>query len=355
MISPGNGETPYQHAPALGLTHRLLGRFHVTGIFWYRFAYWGFTRLPSWTDWLSVSCAAPLFFITLTRIRGALASNLEPVLGPARVLDRWLRAWRTIWAFSWCFAERYRRIADPDRFRSTLDGEAHWQQLMTSPTGAILVTAHIGPWETAAQFGAIESQRQVHVVREQEMDPRAQEFVRELLSRAGPNYVAHFSGTDPMLSLTLAQALKKGDLVALQGDRPRAGGRTVIVHVFGRPLPLPIGPAVLARETGVPIFPIFNFREGRFRMRVVVRPPFLVAKTADRTANIAEALHHLASEIEWAIRERPHQWFCFRKLWSGAARDVDTEAHRSGGTTVPNARRAVPSSSENKPSSMLRS
>ena len=319
MIAPGSGETPYQHAPALGLTHRLLGRFHVTGIFWYRFAYWGFTRVPSWTEWLSVPCAAAFFFIVLTRIRRALASNLEPVLGATGMVGRWLRAWRTIWTFAWCFAERYRRLADPDRFRSTLDGAAHWDQLTRSSSGAILVTAHIGPWETGAQFGAIESQRRVHVVREQEMDPRAQEFVREILARTGPNYVAHFSGTDPMLSLTLARALKNGEIVALQGDRPRAGGRTVVVNVCGRPWPLPIGPAVLARETGVPIFPIFNFREGRFQMRVVIRPPVMVAKTTDRTTDIAEALHRLGSEIEWAIRERPHQWFCFRQLWSDAA------------------------------------
>ena len=85
------------------------------------------------------------------------------------------------------------------------------------------------------------------------------------------------------------------------------------------PWPLPIGPAVLARESGVPIYPIFNFREGRFQMRVVIRPPIMVAKTTDRTTDIAEALHRLGSEIEWAIRERPHQWFCFRQLWSDAA------------------------------------
>ena len=26
--------------------------------------------------------------------------------------------------------------------------------------------------------------------------------------------------------------------------------------------------------------------------------------------------HGLAVEIEWAIRERPFQWFCFNRLWS---------------------------------------
>ena len=46
MSSPSAARSTPQHAPELGLTHRLLGRFHVTGVFWYQFAYWGFTRPP---------------------------------------------------------------------------------------------------------------------------------------------------------------------------------------------------------------------------------------------------------------------------------------------------------------------
>lgn len=314
-MSASSAPAPPQHAPALGLTHRLLGRFHVTGIFWYRFANWGFTRLPSWTEWLSVTCFAAFFFLALSRIRGALASNLDPVLGRAGRPERWRRSFLTMWAFAWCFAERYRRMAGPQRFRSVVDGEEHWRQVMASPGGVIIVTAHIGPWETATQFGGSASQRRIHVVREKEIDPRAQDFIREILARTGGDYVTHFSGDDPTLSLVLADALRRGEVVALQSDRPRAGGRTVIASLFGRPMPLPIGPAALARATDVPIVPVFNFREGRFLMRTVVRPPFRVAKTADRQADIAAAVHHLAAEIEWAIRRHPHQWFCFRKLW----------------------------------------
>src|SRR3954462_1227811 len=138
---PSNpAEAAPEHAPTLGLSHRLLGRFHVTGIFWYRFAYWGFTRLPSWTEWISVTLSALFFFLALGRIRGALAANLEPVLGPAGSWQRWRRSYRTIWAFAWCFAERYRRLANPERFRSRLDGAENWRQVMESPGGAVIVT-----------------------------------------------------------------------------------------------------------------------------------------------------------------------------------------------------------------------
>jgi len=307
-----------QHAPVLDLTHRLLGRFHVTGVFWYRFACWGFTTLPPWLDRSIVSVFCVGFFLALGRIRGALASNLEPILGKAGRWERWRRSFMTMWTFAWCFAERYRRLAEPERFTSILEGEEHWRQLMASPLGAVLVTAHIGPWENAAQFGASASERRIHVVREKEIDPRAQAFVSEILSRQNKNCVTHFSGDDAMLSLELADALRLGEIVALQGDRPRAGGRVVVASLFGRPMPLPVGPAALARATGVPIVPVFNFREGRFLSRAVVRTPFLVASTANRSADIAGAVNHLAGEIEWAIRQRPYQWFCFRQLWDRA-------------------------------------
>jgi lauroyl/myristoyl acyltransferase len=314
-MAANSGPVSPQHAPALGLTHRLLGRFHVTGVFWYRFPYWAFTHLPSWLDWLIVPPFATFFFLTLGRIRGALAANLDPVLGPATGWERGRRSFLTIRIFAWCLAERYRRLADPQRFRLVADGEEHWRSVMESPGGAIIATAHIGPWETAAQFGGAESHRRIHVVREKEIDPRAQEFIREILARTGGDYVTHFSGDDLTLSFDLAAALRQGEVVALQSDRPRAGGRTVMASLFGQPMPLPVGPAALARVTGVPIVPVFNFREGRFLMRTVVRPPFVVANTADRSADIAAAVHHLAAEIEWAIRQHPHQWFCFRKLW----------------------------------------
>jgi lauroyl/myristoyl acyltransferase len=304
-----------QHAPALGFTHRLLGRFHVTGVFWYRFAYWGFTKPPSWTEWISVPVSAVFFFLVLSRIRGALAANLEPVLGPAGRLESLARSFRTIWAFSWCFTERYRWLADPERFSVVVEGEEHWRRAMEGAGGTIISTAHLGPWETATHSGASNSPHRVHVVREHEIDPQAQRFVEELISRTNPAYVTHFAGQDLGLAVKLAAALRAGDVVALQGDRPREGGRTVTVSLFGRPMVLPTGPAALARATQSPLLPVFSFRDGRFRIRTTIRPPIVVAHTEDRDADIAHAVQQLAREIEWAIRQRPHQWFCFRRLW----------------------------------------
>jgi predicted LPLAT superfamily acyltransferase len=302
-------------APHLGRSYRLLGRFHVTGVFWYRLPHWGFTRLPSWIDGVVVAVFTAVFWTTLRRIRAAIASNLEPVLGPASGWRRWRRAWRTMHTFGWCLAERYRYLATPARFHASVEGEANWRAAFAAGRGAVVVTAHVGPWENAVRFGATDARRRIHVVREKELDPRAQEFVSELVAHAGPEYVTHFADGDPALGLELVKALRAGDIVAVQADRPRSGGQSIEARVFGRPLSLPIGPAALARAAEVPIVPVFNFREGRFRLRSVARPLILVARTADRDRDLASAVERLGAEVEWAIRRAPHQWFCFRRLW----------------------------------------
>ena len=63
------------------------------------------------------------------------------------------------------------------------------------------------------------------------------------------------------------------------------------------------------------MLPVFVYRVGRRRYRVVVHPPIEVASTADRHADLAAAAQALGTAIEAAIRRHPHQWFCFRRLW----------------------------------------
>jgi len=304
------------HAPEAGWMRRLLGPFYVTGIFWYRIHCAGVRFFPSWAIRFLMILFTSFFFVVLRNIRAAVAANLVPVLGPCGWLDRQRRIFRTLWSFAWCLTERYERLNTRRKFRVEAEGIEHWRALDGSEQGFILVTAHIGNWEVGSMLPAAEEQRKVHVVREAEGDPRAQRFIADLIRRvACGNYVTHFAD-DPRLGMVLLDALRQGEVVALQADRPRAGGRTVEASLFGEEFHLPVGPAALARAAGVPILPVFVFREGRLRYRCAIRPAIHVARTGNRQADVEGAVLQLAAELEWAIASRPHQWFCFRKLWA---------------------------------------
>lgn len=306
------------HAPETGWSRRLLGPFHVTGIFWYRFHLWGITHLPSWALGIFVALFTALFFVVLRRIRKALAANLQPVLGPCGWLERQRRIWRTMWNQAWCNSERYERLVTDRPFSIAAEGLEHWQAVTSEPgRGFVLVTAHVGAWDVSSFLPSVVEPRPVHVVREQEMHPEAQEFIEELYGEgARGSFTLHFSRSNPGLAGLLLGALRRGEIVGLQGDRPSSTGRAVEARLFERPFPLPAGPAALARAAGAPLLPVFCFRQGRRRYQMVIRPPIDPSPTGDPEVDRNEALQNIAHEIEWAIRQRPHQWFCFRRLWA---------------------------------------
>jgi len=306
---------PPPHAPEAGWARRLLGPMHVTGVFWFRFHRWGVSILPSWAVGVIVLIFTTFFWVVLRRIRAAVAANLEAALGPCGWWQRQVRIYRTFWNFAWCLSERYERLSTERTFEVEAEGFADWQSWAARTRGIILVTAHLGNWEVGSMLPESHEARRVHVVREAETDPRAQAFIAELLAkRSDERYTTHFAA-DPQLGMLLLDALREGDIVALQGDRPRAGGRMVQGNLFGRPFPLPLGPAALARATGAVIVPVFVFRTGRRRYRCWVDDPITVEATNDRHGDVEQAVLRFNVALEAAIRKQPHQWFCFRRLW----------------------------------------
>ncbi len=314
------------HAPEVGLAKRLLGRYHVTGAFWYRIHAFSMRIMPRWGVGVIVTIFTTFFFFLIFNIRRAVASNLEAVLGPCGWLERQLRIYRTFFTFAWCLSERYERLLGKGGFAIDIDLE-RWRRLFEPGTGFVMVTAHFGNFEVGSMLPAFEEAREVHVVREREADPEAQVFVEELLRAAGgSHYRSHFEGEHELQGLTLLNALRQGGIVGVQGDRPRSGGRIVQARMFGRPFPLPDGPATLARVAEVPLVPIFVLRVGRRHYRIEIREPIWVASSGRRDAAVAEAMQRVADSIELAIREAPHQWFCFREVWPRRQRGTPATA-----------------------------
>jgi KDO2-lipid IV(A) lauroyltransferase len=293
-----------------------LGDYHVTGLFWYRFHKWAVSTLPAWTLWPITITFTTFFFFTIFNIRRAIASNLEKVLGPCGFFARQRRIYATMWTFGWCLTERYERLTTDRPFELSIEAIEHWNDVASLDRGFVMVTAHLGMYEVSSMLPTPDGPRHVHLVREPEMDPRAQEFIRQCVrSVEGAHYTMHFQSTDPLQGMIFLDALRRREIVAMQGDRPRVGSRTVPATLFGRPIELPSGPAALARTAGVPMLPVFALREGRRRCRVVFCPRVDVPRTDDRTADLTAAMGHVAADVERAVRRAPHQWFVFRELW----------------------------------------
>ena len=185
----------------------------------------------------------------------------------------------------------------------TLVGEEHLPQL----EGAVIsLTAHVGNWDLAGRLLARNSARPTHVVVAVE-EARALE---SWLRRDGDG-VRFVPRSAPTISLGLMAALRRGEAVALQGDRALGNRGDVPVPFFGRPAPFPVGPFRLASASAAPVVPAFCTLDAGHRYTVTVLEPLVVKPGGEE-----EALRAWVSLLEGVVRARPTQWFNFFDIWN---------------------------------------
>ena len=275
----------------------------------------GVRIVPRWATGVIVTICAVSFTLALHDVRRSVARNLELVLGPTTRLKGWLRAYRTILPFSWCLTERYEQFLPTEKRRVFVDHEEAREFMKRIEGPVVFVTAHYGGWEIgslATQEGA--DSKVLHSVREQEIDPESNAYLERLLSGlGGAEYKIHYANSET-LAVELLAALRSGDWVAVQGDRPPASGKPTKAQFFEHPIEVPLGPAVLARLSGAPLVPIFTHREGRGKYKVELKDPIYVPRTADRSVDLDGAMQAVTKELEEMVRAYPHQWFCLRDV-----------------------------------------
>lgn len=292
-------------------------RFRFDGLFWRRLGYLGATRGPRlWQRVGPAIVAAIVFSVAHENRRGAVA-NLRAICGARGWLVDHLRALRLFSNFAYCTTDVWRFEAAGDerlleeQVEVVMPAELDLEQIGAGGHGLVVITSHFGAWEVGARalhrFG-----RPVHLVMAREANPTVEGFQRSWRERFGLRVI--HSDTSLFSSLNMIQALRRGEIVALQLDRAAGEQVTREIEFFGRPTPFQVGPFVLARLAGVPIWPVFvaRLRGGRYRLL----PERL--RTIPRDAGEAgtqAVMEDVVRSFERHVREDPYQWFQFRPFW----------------------------------------
>ena len=112
----------------------------------------------------------------------------------------------------------------------------------------------------------------------------------------------------------LLTALRNGTAVGLVGDRDLTGGGT-LVPLFGAPAMLPLGPAMLAVESGAKPYVVGVRRaaHGRYLGRL---EPVRVPVGGSRRERVTATMTGLATAFERIVEDAPAQWWAvFFPIW----------------------------------------
>src|SRR5438093_1369790 len=237
--------------------------------------------------------------------RAAVRSTLSVMTGAAGSrLDELTRD--VFGEFAMCFSDLVVAGRRPARVSAQM-GAAHGVEHLLRQDGAVVsLTAHVGNWELAGRLLSRHSARPAHVVVAVEEARALERWLRR--DGAGVRFVAR---SHPTVSLKLMAALRRGEAVALPGDRALGNRGAVMVPFFGRPAPFPVGPFQLARAAAVPLVPAFCTLGADREYVVRVLDPLPVVRGAEE-----DGLRTWVANLERVVAEKPTQWFNFFDIWN---------------------------------------
>jgi predicted LPLAT superfamily acyltransferase len=285
-------------------------RFLPRGVFWRQFLRWAVVNVPYWAEAVILGFWTMLFLSWGPGRRGIMA-NLRSILPGSWPLANFFRAYRVLWNFAWTIDDNVRfkelRVVPDWEFV----GREHFDRLVNEPGGAIILTAHMGSYDLGAHLFAHMSKRRIVMVRAPEVDPATQSFEEQQRERS-ESLKVDFSTRSADLAMELLEALQRGEIIAIQGDRVTPGISTVPGSLFGEKTKLPSGPFALSMAARVPVYPLFIVRLGRRRYRLVVGAPFDVRRTSrDRNEAFQAGVACWTRELEAAVRTGWFQWYTF--------------------------------------------
>ncbi len=261
----------------------------MPSLFAYRLAAWLARALPRRAGDALGRALARLAFALRVPARPIAVANQARLAAPG---EADARARASFEHFAVAFADFLRLDGlAPDGVAAAVEVRAadHFEAARRSGRGVIVLSAHVGNWEWGAAWLAARGAR-VHVVARPHGDARVDAFFDERRRRWG---IERLTGAS--VWTRAAAALRRGECLAVMGDRPALG-----------PTRSACGwAASLARRTGAVIVPALVVRTGPGRYAACFEPP--LDPDEARAGGFARVL-------ERYVTRYPEQWCAFAPL-----------------------------------------
>ncbi|HEX6312370.1 MAG TPA: phosphatidylinositol mannoside acyltransferase [Acidimicrobiia bacterium] len=201
-----------------------------------------------------------------------------------------------------------------------VDGFHRIVEASAAGNGVILALPHIGAWDYAGAWLAVQGYPPTVVVEPVE-PPELFEWFVDARRRMGMDVIP----LGPEAGGAVLRALRDNRVVCLLADRDIVGDG-VEVEFFGETTTLPPGPATLALRTGAPLLPAaVYFRPDRGHHGIVL-PPVPAVREGRLRTDVVRVTQELAYRFEVLIREAPEQWHLMQPNWPSDRVDGDATA-----------------------------
>ena len=136
-------------------------------------------------------------------------------------------------------------------------------------------------------------------------------WMREVAPERAPRVIAP---GQPETMLKIRDALARGEIVAMLGDRPIGRSATLPVEFLGAKAQFPTGPMRVALALDVPVVLFFGLYRGP-RCYDLYFERLLDRRRRSRRRRLAPLVRAYAARLEAHTRAAPYNWFNFYDFW----------------------------------------
>jgi lauroyl/myristoyl acyltransferase len=304
----------------------------VLGLRYYGFrtGAWLAERLPlRFTD-AAADAGGRLAYRLSVRKREVVRRNLARVAGDGAGLSDLVHDAYLSYARYWLETFRLGRYR-PEDVLGMVDATnaALVDEALASRSGLLVILPHFGFYDLLAAWAGASNYPLTTVA--EVLKPRVLfEWFAAIRERCGVTILPSRPGTQALRNLL--RALTHGEIVALVADRD-LGRRGIWVEYFGERTTAPVGPALLAARTGVPIVSVAFYQVAsergvdRFRCEIEAVP---YERTGDENADIDRIAQVIATALEAVVRKAPAQYHLFSTNWPADEPDLPPRGRHAG-------------------------
>lgn len=271
-------------------------------------------RLPRPVAYAVAAAIGSVGYYVWPRGRKAMLANYAVVLPGSSQAERKRVARQSLVNYCKYLVDflRFPRMAHA-QVLAIVHGSFEYERLaseMSGGRGVVVVCMHFGNWDAGAGATAARG-FPVSVVAESFSDVRLDAMVVGARERLGMRVIKL-----ELAGPSLLRVLKKGEVLALLIDRPLEGDG-VRVPFFGREIEVPAGPARLALRTGAKVLPTAfpRLRPDEPDVDTLCDWDVELPSTGDHEADVRVLTERIVGAHERFIRQRPDQWYMFRRMW----------------------------------------
>lgn len=195
-----------------------------------------------------------------------------------------------------------------DKFTYDFDGIEHLKELLAKKEGGILISAHVGNFESAGSFfKELDVEAQISIAVADNERREIKEYLGEAVAKSKLRYI--IIKEDLSHVFDIHNALSNNEIICFTGDRFVEGNKTLETEFLGKKARFSAGPFLLATRLKAPVIFVYVMKE-------TDKHYHLYARTVEvKRRDPQDLLEKYVKNMESMLDKYPLQWFNHFDFW----------------------------------------